>query len=140
MVLELKSLILGVENILDNKDHIDVKKIEQDFSNSLDTVFAEITNVELRTSDEISKMSNEEFADELKILEYKYDQEIQKLLKKQLANQNILKARKKESLESRVQSLKLTLTKLDPKSSLYASYQSSLDSAKNDLAALEDSV
>ena len=140
MVLELKSLILGVENILDNKDHINVKKIEQEFSNSLYTVFAEITNVELRTSDEISKMSNEEFADELKILEYKYDQEIQKLLKKQLANQNILKARKKESLESRIQSLKLTLTKLDPKSSLYASYQSSLDSAKNDLAALEDSV
>jgi len=140
MVLELKSLILGVENILDNKDHINVKKIEQEFSNSLYTVFAEITNVELRTSDEISKMSNEEFADELKILEYKYDQEIQKLLKKQLANQNILKARKKESLESRIQSLKLTLTKLDPKSSLYASYQSSLDSAKNDLAALEDAA
>jgi hypothetical protein len=140
MVLELKSLILDVENILDNKDHIDVKKIEQEFSNSLDTVFAEITNVELRTSDEISKMSNEEFADELKILEYKYDQEIQKLLKKQLANQNILKARKKESLESRIQSLKLTLTKLDPKSILYASYQSSLDSAKTDLADLEEVV
>lgn len=140
MVLELKSLILGVDNNLDNKDHIDIKKIEQDFSNGLDTVFAEITNVELRTSEEISKMSDEEFVDELKILEYKYDQEVEKLLKKQLANQNILKARKKETLESRVQSLLLTLSKLDPKSSLYASYQSSLDSAKNDLAALEDSV
>ena len=140
MVLELKSLILGVDNILDNKDHIDVKKIEQDFKEGLDTVVAEITNVELRTSEEISKMSDEEFVDELKILEYKYDQEVEKLLKKQLANQNILKARKKETLESRVQSLILTLSKLDPKSILYASYQSSLDSAKTDLADLEEVV
>jgi hypothetical protein len=140
MTIEIQTLILGVDNNLDNKDHIDIKKIEQDFSNGLDTFFAEITNVELRTNDEISKMTNDEFVNELKILDYKYDQEIEKIIKKQLANQNVLKERKKQTLESRVQSLKITLAKLDPKSNLYASYQSSLETAKKNLADLNEVV
>ena len=140
MTIEIQTLILGVDNNLDNKDHIDIKKIEQDFSNGLDTVFAEIINVELRTNDEISKMTNDEFVNELKILDYKYDQEIEKIIKKQLANQNILKERKKQTLESRVQSLKIALAKLDPKSNLYASYQSSLETAKKNLADLNELV
>lgn len=103
MAAEIHSQILGVDTILDAKDeNLDMKKLEKEFQEGLATVFAEVKDIELRSNDEISKMTTEEFFLELEILDKQYESKIKLLLEKQIAKeQEEKKLEEKKELEAK---------------------------------------
>jgi hypothetical protein len=103
MAVEVNSYILGVDTILGAKDeNMDMVKLEKEFQEGLATVFAEIKDIELRSKDEISHMTTEEFFLELEILDKQYESKIKLLLEKQIAKKHEeKKLEEKKEVESK---------------------------------------
>lgn len=153
MTAEVHIKSLGLETILDAKeDNLDITKLEQEFREGLGTVFAEIKDVELKSNEQISEMSAEEFFLELENLDKQYDSKIQLLIEKQIAkdkaDKEIKKAKKefnerqlvlKKEAEAKSKNVEERLKLLREDNSSYERV-SKLNKIKNNIEVLELSL
>ena len=137
MSTQVHTLILGVDNTLDGQEDINLEKLQQEFDDGLGTVFAEIKDIDLKSPEEIAKMSAEEFLQELDNLERHYDEIAESLVKEQKRKEEKYKQVRRSYLEGRISDTQYSLAKLKEGSNLHDSYLSKLTWYKNRLAELD---
>lgn len=85
MTSHVHSPILGIDSALDGSDeNLDIKKLEKEVTEGFTVVSSDLPDIELKSEQEISKMSNEEFFKELELLDRQYQDKVEFLIEQEI--------------------------------------------------------